>query len=398
MRGCRCVTKWVRPGTWQTQPCFLRPMKRISLPASRSRSMAAPWSTSTERACVVSCESLARELRALAELIDLEDCAAPPRRRHAAVGTGYDAFLGEVFRRLANDRGHLVWALNLLARHVDGANLHVLAVEKPQQADRNAGISALDRDLPDPALGKRRENLLVLAPFAAERCLPVDVGLDAVAVANVNGGGAGQALDRAVQRVDAPRLDLPQIDIEGRFVELNDIHAVGLERTRLGVEEIGERHRHLRAVAVMGIRDRIDDGHRSRQRELELALGVGACELRLSRVHARLEAKRTRDGGYHRLVAVGADADLDLAREIDPIDEFEKAMHEMLARLLAVGDDVDAAILLQLEREHRRVALGVREGRAGGPPGGPQSVGLGEPGRLRQAAGDGGCKERHAGS
>src|SRR5262249_30900408 len=69
----------------------------------------------------------------------------------------------------------------------------------------------------------------------------------------------------------------------------------------------------------------------------------------------------------------------------------------MLARLLAVGDDVDAAILLQLEREHRRVALGVRECRTGGPPGRPQSIGLGEPGGLWQASGDGGRKEGHAG-
>src|SRR6266581_1847652 len=119
------------------------------------------------------------------------------------------------------------------------------------------------------------------------------------------------------------------------------------------------------ANAIMGVRDGIDDGHRPRQRKLELARGVGARKLRLACVPARLEAKGARDGRHHRLVAVGADADLDLAREIDPIDEFEKAVHEMLARLLAVGDDVDAAILLQLEREQGRVALGVRECRTG---------------------------------
>src|SRR5262245_59815637 len=242
MRGYRCVTKWVRPGTWQTQPCFLRPMKRIALPASRSRSMAAPWSTSTERARVVSCESLARELRALAERLELAEGDIPPHRRHAAVGAGDDAFLRQVFRRFADDRGHLVRALHLLARHVDDANLHILAVEELEQGDRNTGISALDGNLSDPAPGKRRENLLVLAPFAAERRLPVDIGLDVVAVADVNGGGAGQALDRAVQRLDAPVLDLPQIDVERRLVELNDIHAVGLERTRLGVEDIGKPH------------------------------------------------------------------------------------------------------------------------------------------------------------
>ena len=123
----------------------------------------------------------------------------------------------------------------------------------------------------------------------------------------------------------------------------------------------GERHRHLDAVAVMGVGDGVDDGHRPRQRELELALGMGARELRLARMHASLEAQRAGDRRHHRLVAVGADADLDLAREVDAVDEFEKAVHEMLARLLAVGDDVDAAILLQLEREQGGVALGVVE-------------------------------------
>ena len=36
-------------------------------------------------------------------------------------------------------------------------------------------------------------------------------------------------------------------------------------------------------------------------------------------------------------------------------------MHEMLARLLAVADDVDAGVFLQLDRQQRRVVLGARE-------------------------------------
>src|SRR5262252_10109907 len=138
----------------------------------------------------VSCKSLARKRCALAERFELAERDIPPHRRHAAIGAGDDAFLGQVFCRFADDRGHLVRALDLLARDVDSANLHVLAVEQLQQGDRNTGISAFDRNLTDSALGQRRENLLVLPPFAAERCLPVDIGLDAVAVADVNGGGA----------------------------------------------------------------------------------------------------------------------------------------------------------------------------------------------------------------
>jgi hypothetical protein len=88
---------------------------------------------------------------------------------------------------------------------------------------------------------------------------------------------------------------------------------------------------------------------------------MGARQPGLPRVHTPPEPKLAGDCRHHRLVTVGADPDFDLAGEIDPIDEFEKAMDEMLARLLAVGHDVDAAVLLQLEGEQRGVALGLVE-------------------------------------
>ena len=121
---------------------------------------------------------------------------------------------------------------------------------------------------------------------------------------------------------------------------------------------------------------------------------MGARELRLGRVHAALEPELAGDLRHHRLVAVGADADLDLVGEVDAVDELDEAVHEVLPRLLAVGHDVDAAILLQLEREQGSVALGPFELSAGEPPGRPQAVRLREPGRLRQAAGDGGVEHR----
>ena len=80
----------------------------------------------------------------------------------------------------------------------------------------------------DAALGQRRKRRLVLPPFAPERRLPVDIGLDAVAVADVHGGGAGEPLDRAVQRLDAPAGDLVHVDVERRLVELDHVDAVGL--------------------------------------------------------------------------------------------------------------------------------------------------------------------------
>jgi hypothetical protein len=64
----------------------------------------------------------------------------------------------------------------------------------------------------------------------------------------------------------------------------------------------------------------------------------------------------------------------------------------MLARLLAVGDDIDAGILLQLERKQCRIVFGLVELAAFEAPRRPQPVRRREPRRFRQAAGDRGRK------
>ena len=94
--------------------------------------------------------------------------------------------------------------LDLVGRHVDDADQNVLVVEQREQAHRHARIEAFDRDLADLARGERRKDRLVLPPFAAERSLPVDIRLNAVAVADVHRGGAVEPVDGTVQRLDAP--------------------------------------------------------------------------------------------------------------------------------------------------------------------------------------------------
>ena len=134
----------------------------------------------------------------------------------------------------------------------------------------------------------------------------------------------------------------------------------------------------------MLVGDGVDDGHRPGQREFELRRVCARASARLGRVHRRPAAQRAGDGRHVRLVAVVADAHRDLVGEVDAVD-VEKAVDEMLARLLAVGDDVDAGILLLLEGEQRRVALGLGQRLAVVPPGRPQHLGLGQPrgfGRL----------------
>jgi hypothetical protein len=81
--------------------------------------------------------------------------------------------VGDVRRRLDDIR-----------RDVDAADQHVLALEEPDQFDRNARIAAFKRDPVDPSRRKGGEGLLILAPTLAERRFPVAIGLDAVAVAD----------------------------------------------------------------------------------------------------------------------------------------------------------------------------------------------------------------------
>ena len=257
-------------------------------------------------------------------------------------------------------------------------------------------MDAFQADLLDGAGGQRREHLLVLPPLRAQRLLPVDIGGDAVAVADVNGRRAAETLGRAFQRRHAPGGGVFHIDIEGRLVELNHIHAIGLQRQRLLVQQPGKGHRQLYAVAVVAVGDGVDDGHRAGQGELDLALCVCAQKARLGGVHAALERELGHHLRHHRLVAVAAYAHLHLVLEVDALDLLQKAVHEVLTALLAVADHAQSRIFLGLDPQQRGVELGLRQFGALGLPLRPELLGFGQPGRLGQAAGDCGVEHRGA--
>jgi len=68
--------------------------------------------------------------------------------------------------------------------------------------------------------------------------------------------------------------------------------------------------------------------------------------------------------------------------KIDTLDVFEKAVHEVLTRLLAIGDNIDPGILLLLQRQQCRVALCLNERLTLQLPRRPQRARLGQPTRL----------------
>src|SRR5688572_13443291 len=107
-------------------------------------------------------------------------------------------------------------------------------------------------------------------------------------------------------------------------------------------------------------------------------------------MHATLQTQLAGDDRHHRIVAIVADAHLHLAAEVDALDELEETVHEMLARLLAVADDVDAGVFLLLQPEQRRVPLGALELGARRFPRRPELLRFGEPSRLGEASCEGG--------
>ena len=199
-----------------------------------------------------------------------------------------------------------------------------------------------------------------------------------------------EALRRALQRLHAPLGGVLHVHVEGGFIELDDVHAVGLQGQRLLVEQLGEDEGHLDLVAIEAIGDRVDNRHRPGQRELELALRVRPRELRLEGMDPALEFQRRDHLRHHRVVAVVADAHLHLVLEIDAFDLLQEPVHEMLARLLAITDDVQARVFLGLDPQQGGIGLGLAQFVALGVPPGPQLPGFGQPGRLGQAARDGG--------
>jgi hypothetical protein len=98
--------------------------------------------------------------------------------------------------------------------------------------------------------------------------------------------------------------------------------------------------------------------------------------------------QRPRHRGHLRLVAVGADADRHPPAEVDALQPLQEAVHEVLPRLLAVRDDIDAGGLLVLQGDEHRIALGGDEVGGRHAPGRPELLGLRQPGRLWQAPRD----------
>ena len=75
-------------------------------------------------------EPLPRQLRALAERVEFGGRDVAAHRRHAAIGRGHDAFLGDVLEHGLDGGGDFVGGFDAVGRDIDHADRHVLALEQ----------------------------------------------------------------------------------------------------------------------------------------------------------------------------------------------------------------------------------------------------------------------------
>ena len=128
---------------------------------------------------------------------------------------------------------------NGIGRHIDGPHHHLLAPNEFNQIHGNARVVTFQRDHVDTGFLQLGEGFLVLPPLRPQRLLPVRVGLDAIAIANMHGGFTLETFDRSFQGRDAPIIHLVEEDIECA-IELNDIDAGSLQFPGFLVQDLCE--------------------------------------------------------------------------------------------------------------------------------------------------------------
>ena len=189
-----------------------------------------------------------------------------------------------------------------------------------------------------------------------------------IAEADVHRRRALDAFERAIERLEAelPRLLGPRLHV--RLVDLDDVRAGGEQIADLGIERDRVIHgRQLAAAAVvvdlrlLRHRERPGHGHLHRLRR------VPAQEIEVAHADRVTAADRADDPRHRRRMA----AAVERRARIVEIDAFERRREQVriaFAADFAVGDDVEAGLLLRADRDDRRVVLRLDQERLGNAP------------------------------
>ena len=214
----------------------------------------------------------------------------------------------------------------------------------------------LQRDDVDAGLLQLGKGLLILPPLRAQGLFPVRIGLDAVAIADVYGRFTLEPLQCPLQRGDAPVVHLIKEHVKRRLIKLDDIDTCRLQLPGFLIENLGKFPRQFFPAFIVGIIQRIDHGHRARQRPLDRLTGLLTQEPGILNKHRLLARHSAHHGRHARIIAITNSYGFALL-EINAAEVLDKGRHKVLAGLLTITDDIDAGQLLFVQCQTQRILL-----------------------------------------
>src|SRR5688572_16524923 len=296
-----------------------------------------------------------------------------------------------MLKRPANAAGDDLGAFDRLRADIDDPDEHFLVPQLAEHAHVHPGRRAFDRHLVDAASREQRQRHAVVAPVGILR-FPGNHERGAVAVTDVHRLDRLDAVHALLQRLDAPLLNLVEVNVEARLVELDHVRAGVGQLARFGVEDPGEAHRQRLPIgAVVLVGDLVGNGYRPGQRHLEAAVRQPTGDAAGVDEHGRAPFYRTDDAGHLGRFGVTA-ATRALPSEllrVGPGETGQEPPDVMPSRDLAVGHDVETCFFLLENGDAYRVDLRLAQLGTRQPPRRAEHVGLGEPGGFGKAADDG---------
>src|SRR5690606_2328935 len=133
--------------------------------------------------------------------------------------------------------------------------------------------------------------------------------------------------------------------VERGFVELDDVDPSRLQLLGFFIERLGELTCQLLAALVVRVEERIDHRHRVGQRPFDLLVSLLSKEFGVLDEYRLLARHLTDDGWHTRFIAI-ANPDGLAFLEVDSAEVLDKGGDEVLARLLAVADNIHAYLPL----------------------------------------------------
>ena len=268
-----------------------------------------------------------------------------------------------------------------MSLHVDDAEAErerrVEFLEEPQVLAAPAG--ELERDLMDPCLEDRREQIAVAA-------LPRRLAV-AVAIAHVQAQPRVHAVDERVDGTHPPRQILGEPGVVG-LIDLDLLGAGAHQLAQLEVHDARDLDREHLFGRVELVADSLDQRMRPGDGDLRPSLGEPAEKAEVLDEPERGHRHAVAHDALVEVVVRGLGAAIDL----DAGKARGEVVDHVVAPELAVGDDVEPGDLLVLDRRLHGRIVHLVEVVGGDPP--PEEVVLRalQPGGHRVAADDGGGK------